>query len=62
MPNGKPAGVTCVNLDPQTHECTIWGTEKYPEVCRRFTATREFCGLSRTQALEALTVLEQQTS
>ncbi len=61
MPGGKPAGVVCVNLDPFTYECTIWGAPDYPEVCRAFTATAELCGSSRDQALDRLADLEFRT-
>jgi Fe-S-cluster containining protein len=58
MPDGKPAGVMCVNLDPASHRCRIWGQADYPEVCRRFQAEAESCGASRSEALELLAVLE----
>lgn len=61
MPDGKPAGVVCVNLDRRTGECTIWGTNVYPAVCRAFTATAEVCGNNREQALERLGTLEAAT-
>jgi hypothetical protein len=62
MPNGKPAGVPCVNLDPETNLCRIWGTEKYPAVCRAFTATREVCGTRREEAFERISRLEAETA
>ena len=62
MPGGKAAGEPCVNLDPDTHKCTIWGTPAYPEVCRRFQAAPDTCGTSRVEALELLTILERSTS
>ncbi len=61
MPDGKPAGVACVNLDPRSGECRIWGTPEYPAVCRAFTATAELCGTSRDEALERLSELESVT-
>ncbi|MBL8029250.1 MAG: YkgJ family cysteine cluster protein, partial [Fibrobacteres bacterium] len=33
MPNGKPAGTRCVNLN-NNNECTIHQNENYPNVCR----------------------------
>ena len=62
MPNGKPAGVACINLDPNTHLCTIWGREDYPDVCRRFRAEEATCGSSRAEALALLQVLEIATA
>ena len=58
MPQGKPAGVACVNLDNETGECRIWGTDQYPAFCRRFKADESVCGESREQALEQLHRLE----
>lgn len=62
MPNGKPAGVTCVNLDPASHRCTIWGRHDYPDVCRRFRAEEATCGSSRAEALLLLQALESETA
>lgn len=62
MPEGKPAGVVCVNLDQETGECTVWGTDTYPAVCREFSATAELCGTNRREALERLSALEEATS
>jgi len=62
MPDGKAAGERCVNLDPGTFLCRLWGTDAYPEVCRRFAAESAVCGTSRTGALELLAVLEVASS
>ena len=62
MPGGKPAGVMCVNLDPESHLCGLWGTPGYPPVCRRFLAERAVCGESRAEALTLLTELESFSS
>lgn len=62
MPGGKPAGVMCVNLDPVSNLCRIWGTEEYPEVCQRFAAEPSVCGRTREEALERLRFLELETS
>lgn len=61
MPQGKPAGVPCVNLDASTSKCAIWGTAVYPEVCRKFKASADSCGDSKTEALELLFTLEAST-
>lgn len=60
MPDGKPAGVRCVNLD-DTFQCRIWGTDVYPQVCRGFQAEAMTCGQSRDEALVLLTVMESAT-
>ena len=62
MPEGKPAGVRCVNLDPQTRECRIWGTPKYPEFCRAFRPDVSVCGDSADQALSLIHTLERATA
>jgi Fe-S-cluster containining protein len=61
MPEGKPAGVPCVNLDPETLRCAIWGSEAYPELCRRFRPQREVCGHSAADALRLIGELERLT-
>lgn len=62
MPNGKPAGKACVNLDPVTRTCRIWGDDNYPDVCRQFQASSEHCGETAEQALELLDHWEQLTN
>ncbi len=62
MPHGKPAGVRCVNLEPQTDLCRIWGTADYPEVCRAFAPRPETCGTCRQEALESISDLERLTA
>ena len=61
MPGGKPAGVACVNLDPDSYACRIWGTAEDPAVCARFAAQPEVCGESRAQALDLIARLEEDT-
>lgn len=61
MPRGKPADVACVNLDPESFACRVWGSEEYPNVCRDFSPSREDCGTSREQALANFTLLEKET-
>jgi hypothetical protein len=61
MPDGKPAGVACVNLDPERHLCRIWGSPQYPEVCRQFAAEPAICGNTRAEALEIIARLEMLT-
>ena len=61
MPLGKPAGVTCVNLEPQTFRCRIWGSSLFPDVCRNFTPSLELCATSRDEALVRIASLELAT-
>ena len=51
----------CVNLDPETHHCRIWGQPDYPDVCRRFPAAFDTCGTTRGEALVLLRDLEVDT-
>ncbi len=60
MPQGKPAGVRCVNLDA-ANLCTIWGTEAYPVVCRNFRPEPLVCGDTNEQAFQLIADLEKAT-
>lgn len=62
MPEGKPAGVACINLDPATHRCRIWGQDNYPDVCAGFQAEPDTCGANRDDALVLIARLEVATS
>ncbi len=61
MPNGKPAGVRCVNLDDDGY-CTIYKRPDYPKICGDFKADPEYCGNTREEALKNLAELERLTS
>jgi len=43
MPQGKPAGVRCVQLD-DGNLCRIFGLATRPAVCGGLTASPEMCG------------------
>jgi len=60
MPNGKPAGVRCVQLDEEDR-CKLFGKPERPAVCSSLRPTLEMCGDSRGQAIAWLTRLEQAT-
>ena len=61
MPEGKPAGVPCVNLD-QEYRCRIFGSPERPAVCVSLRPSPEMCGSNRKEALAALAELEQLTA
>jgi hypothetical protein len=43
MPNGKPAGVACVQLDERLR-CKIFNHPDRPAVCGQLQASPEMCG------------------
>ena len=43
MPQGKPAGVACVQLDAQMR-CRLFGHPGRPAVCGQLQPSREMCG------------------
>jgi len=57
MPQGKPAGVACVQLDDQWR-CKIFGQPERPAVCRSLQPEPAMCGSSRWQAMQWLTRLD----
>lgn len=61
MPNGKPAGVRCVNLS-QDNTCMIHERADYPEVCRNLTPSKQMCGTSYEEAFLYLSRLEEETA
>ncbi len=61
MPNGKPAGVRCVNLNTE-NVCTIWGRSDFPKVCQQFRPEISVCGTTNEEALALITRLELLTT
>lgn len=61
MPQGKPAGVRCVQLD-EYERCRLFGHADRPEVCLSLRPASEMCGNSREHALTWLTFLELATA
>jgi hypothetical protein len=61
MPNGKPAGVRCVQLTSD-NRCRLFGLPERPAVCVRLRPEPEMCGASRAGALAYLTALELATT
>ena len=60
MPDGKPAGVRCVQLDAQ-QRCLLFGKPERPAVCLSLKPAPAMCGENREQALQSLGLLELQT-
>lgn len=61
MPDGKPAGVPCVQLDA-AGGCRIFGRPERPAVCASLRPTAGMCGDSREQAMAHLAELERLTA
>lgn len=60
MPDGKPAGVPCVQLD-EAWRCRLFGRPERPEICVRLRPEPSMCGSDRDDALRRLQRLEQAT-
>lgn len=60
MPQGKPAGVRCVQLD-KANRCRIFGLPERPTVCGQLRPSADMCGDSSLQAMRFLSLLEQLT-
>jgi hypothetical protein len=60
MPDGKPAGVRCVQLTDD-NRCKLFGRPERPDVCVRLRPDPEMCGDSTEAALIYLTELEAAT-
>ena len=60
MPNGKPAGVRCIQLDVE-NRCMIFDKPERPAFCAGLQPSLEMCGNDRKQAMIWLTNLEYLT-
>ena len=60
MPQGKPAGVACVQLDGQLR-CRLFGKPERPAFCVSLRPSMEMCGNDSGEALAFLARLEEQT-
>ena len=61
MPDGKPAGVRCIQLDTDAR-CKIFGQPERPAVCGSLRPSRTMCGESRAQAMYWLGWMEAETA
>jgi len=61
MPQGKPAGMLCVQLDEQLR-CRLFGQPERPRVCRSLQPSAEMCGDTPVQALRWLGRLDALTA
>lgn len=60
MPEGKPAGVPCINLD-EDFRCKIFDSPARPAVCASLQPSSEMCGSCQKDAMDYLTELEKAT-
>jgi uncharacterized protein len=60
MPEGKPAGVRCVQLDDALR-CRLFGDPRRPAVCGGLAPEPAMCGTTREYALRHLAELERLT-
>lgn len=60
MPQGKPAGVRCVQLTADLR-CAIFGDPRRPLVCSSLKPQVEMCGDRREDAMRYLGDLERKT-
>ncbi|WP_017461690.1 YkgJ family cysteine cluster protein [Dyella ginsengisoli] len=60
MPQGKPAGVRCVQLD-NANRCRLFGRPERPAVCASLRPEPAMCGDDRDHAMRWLTRLEAAT-
>jgi hypothetical protein len=61
MPQGKPAGVRCVQL-AEGNRCRIFGQPERPAFCSGLQPSPEMCGPNRQHAMHWLAQLERETS
>jgi hypothetical protein len=57
MPNGKPAGVRCIQLGEDLR-CLIFGKPERPAFCGGLQPSLEMCGVDSVAAIHWLTQLE----
>ena len=57
MPNGKPAGVRCLQLD-ERNRCMIFGKPERPAVCRNLKPEPSMCGNDAAEAMRTIAAWE----
>lgn len=60
MPDGKPAGVRCVQLD-NNNDCKLFGKPDRPDVCEQFLPEPGICDHGPEAAMRWLSNLERET-
>ena len=60
MPNGKLAGVRCIQLN-EDNLCKLFGKPERPKVCHAFKAEESICGNDNQDAINIINELERIT-
>jgi hypothetical protein len=60
MTKGKPAGQRCIHLTGD-YLCALYGQDRRPGVCASLRADKEWCGMSRSDALMRIAALDAMT-
>jgi len=61
VPDGKPAGARCVNLDDR-NECVLYGRRERPAFCLGWQPTAGLCGQAFKEAMFHIASLERATA
>jgi hypothetical protein len=61
MPEGKPAGVRCVQLTVD-NRCLLFGRPERPAVCQTLRPSEEMCAETAEEAYARLALLERATT
>lgn len=61
MPDGKPAGVRCVQLDAE-NRCQLFGRPERPAFCGGLQPSAQMCGTGAEHAMRWLAELERLTA
>lgn len=61
MPEGKPAGVRCIQLT-EDNRCKLYGSNLRPAVCSNLMPSFEMCKESDEEAMKYLQELERVTA
>jgi hypothetical protein len=61
MPDGKPAGIRCIQLG-KDKRCLIFGKPERPAFCGGLQPSEEMCGTDRQSAMIWLADLERATA
>lgn len=60
MPEGKPAGVRCIQLTTD-NRCKLFGKPERPGICISLNPSEEMCGNTNSYAYSYLAFLEEHT-